>query len=463
MEDTQNQAGAAAAATVVDAPESQPQPAAPETPAAAPLFEPAAKSVFDLFGDGARRSAEPQPPAKAEALPEAQAEEKPAEASPDTPPAEPQTLEQIIAELRAQHPETPEVVLKRLADKEKYIQDLKAKQGEQSKQITELLARVTKKEEAQQSHQPAQTMTELERQALGVEKPAAAVPAATPPNVPAAQVPAQPAPAAAGPEQAAVTLPEYLRSPEAAYSELSLAMAQGDFSKAHQIEEEIFGLRMAAMAPKIQDLIRSEANRLIQESVGDVIPVVRESVAAQQAEQDREVAIAELEKSGETSIRKLFDPLSDGSVEVGGQRFLDNEANRIIAENPWINTIQVQHQDPRVAYRLTLINRYRAINQVARLKQAGAGQVPAQSQAAQSQAAPAAAAAPAATPIPVASGIPPEQAQALVQAGREQAQREEADRIRAAMNGGRVPPAADGKDDVGRLTARSGSWADMFR
>jgi hypothetical protein len=417
----------------------QQQPAQPE-----PLFQPAAKSVFDLFSDSPRKEAAPMAPA-APVAPEPEAQdpaaeaEQPAQAVPETE----QTIEEIIAELKQQHPETPEVVLKRMADKEAYIRTLKAKQDAQSKQITELMARVVKKEET-----PRPAVTELERQALGqTAQPAPAQPPPIQQPVPnPEQIQQQPAI-----QQPA--LPEYLRTPEMAYAELSSALAQGDFSHAHEVEEQMFGLRMAAMAPNIQAMIQAEARKIVQESVGDVLPAVRQSVEQQKAEFDKEVALSELERAGEGEIRKLLEPLSDTPIEVNGKRFADTEANRVIAENPWILNILVSHEDPRMAYRLTLINRYRAIGQMSRLKQGG-----------QSAPAPAAPAAPGAAASAPASGIPPEQAQALVQAGRDQAQREEQDRIRAAMNGGRLPAtAADGKDQIGRLTSRSGSWADMFR
>lgn len=414
-------------------------------PAPEPVFSPTKQtSVFDLFNPNRKPEEKPAPAAAPEPDPKT-AEEKPAAEPGAEAPTGPQSIEQILADLKAQHPETPDVVLKRLADKEYFIQELKAKQSEQSKQITELLARVTKKEEA-----PRQTLTELERQAMGLPADGAPVAQPVPAPVPApVPVPVpQPAPAAE-------PLPEYLRSPEAAYAEFANAVANGEFQRASQIEEQIFGIRMAQMAPQIQQMIQAEAQKIVEQSVGDVLPVVRQSVEAQQRENDREAAISELERSGETGIRDLFKPQGEADIEVGGQRFTDNLANRIVAENPWIRNIEVPHADPRTAQRLTLISRYRAISQIAKLRQAS------QPAAAQPAAAPSAQVADAAAAP--ASGIAPAQAQALVQAGREQAQREEQDRIRAAMNGGRVPPAADGQDQIVRLTQRQASWGSIFR
>jgi len=384
-------------------PEAQPQPT---------FLQEIGGSTADFFDEllqGPQPQAQPPQAAEPEPNPEPQPAEQ-TEAQPPQETAPPQaepTVEDLIEEFRHQHPEATEQVLKRMADKEVHIR-------KQSKQITELLARVTKKEEAAAAPAaPADSLTPFERTLREPPAPQPQ-PAVQPPAQPAAP---QPQPVAQPAAQPQPEMPEYLRTPEAAYNEFATAMAEGNFAKAHEVQQNIFQLQMRAFAPNIQQLVQSEAQRLVQEQLGDVIPVMRQQTAARQVEQNREFAIQQLEQGGVQDIRAMFKADSDQPLVVDGQEYDNSPINRAMAQYPWLTRITVPHQDPTTAQRLTLIERYRAAVQMARGSQPAVPTAQAQ-------------------PVPQPTGIPADQARQLMAAGADLARREQEDRARQAINSG---------------------------
>lgn len=155
-----------------------------------------------------------------------------------------------------------------------------------------------------------------------------------------------------------------------------------------------------------------------------------------------------LEKASE-AVLTITDPATG---QTG--RFMDTPANRVIAGNPWILTIQGSHPDPRINYQQTLALRYRATAQILATQGQAAPLAPAGQPA---QAAGQAAA-------PASPGMSPADAAAFVQLGVQQQKREEANRILQGMNGGVTPtgqPAGEG--DSGVFGPRPNSWSSMFR
>lgn len=408
---------------MVTAPDAQVVSATEPQPAPEPLFQPSAKSVFDLFSSDKKPE-----PAKVEAPPATPAGAAADLAKPPepTPPATEPTLESLMAEFRELYPEASDSIIKRFADKELHIK-------KQSGQISDLLKRVTEKP-AQRSPTPF----ELSLQPIATPPPAqpATQPAAVPTVAPAVPAPAEP------------MLPPYMASRETAYAALYEAVGNGDYPAVAEIQGNIDAMNAYTQRQEIEALAERKAKAAIQQQFGHILPTLQQQAAEQQANEILEFAVGELEARGVAGIREMFSPTDDTVIEADGGRWANTPMNRAMATYPILRQIQVQHPDRTTARKLTSIARYEL---AARLMAAATAPVP----TAQS---------PAPTTPVAATGITPEQAQALVQAGREQAQREEQDRIRAAMNGGRLPAgAADGKDQVGRLTARSGSWVDMFR
>jgi len=394
-------------------PEAQPQPT---------FLQELGGSTADFFNDlmqGPQAQAQPPQAAEPEPQPEAQPAQPPdAQPAQETAPpqAEP-TVEELIEEFRQQHPEATEQVLKRMADKEVHIR-------KQSKQITELLARVTKREEAAAAPAaPADNLTPFERSLRTTAQPA------QPPAQPQSQQPApqqQPAAQSAAQPQPQPEMPEYLRTPELAYNEFATAMAEGNFAKAHEVQQNIFQLQMRAFAPNIQQLVHTEAQRLMQEQLGDVIPVMRQQTVERQVEANREFAIQQLEQGGLQDIRTMFKPDSEQPLVVDGQEYDNTPMNRAMLQYPWLTNIVVTHENPAVAQRLTLIERYRAAGTLARAQQPATGQ-PAGAQ-----------------PQAQATGIPADQARQLMAAGAEQARREQEDRARQSINSGPGATALSG-------------------
>jgi hypothetical protein len=183
---------------------------------------------------------------------------------------------------------------------------------------------------------------------------------------------------------------------------------------------------MRAFAPNIQQLVHTEAQRLMQEQLGDVIPVMRQQTVERQVEANREFAIQQLEQGGLQDIRTMFKPDSEQPLVVDGQEYDNTPMNRAMLQYPWLTNIVVTHENPAVAQRLTLIERYRAAGTLARAQQPATGQpVGAQPQA-------------------QATGIPADQARQLMAAGAEQARREQEDRARQSINSGPGATALSG-------------------
>lgn len=383
-------------------PEAQPQPT---------FLQELGGSTVDFLNEimqGPAPQAQPPQSAELDAQTEAQPTEQPEAKQPqETAPqqAEP-TVEVLMEEFRQQHPEASETVIKRMADKELHIR-------KQSREITALLARVTRKEEpAAAPAAPADNLTPFER---SLRTPA------QPEQVPVQQLALQQQPVAQPAAEQHPEMPEYLRTPEAAYNEFANAMAEGNFARAHEVQQNIFQLQMRAFAPNIQQLVHTEAQRLVQEQLGDVIPAMRQQTAERQVEANREFAIQQLEQGGLQDIRTMFKADSDQPLVVDGQEYDNTPMNRAMLQYPWLTNIVVPHQNPAIAQRLTLIERYRAAGTLAKAQQP-AGQ-PAGAQQTQ------------------APGIPADQARQLMAAGAEQARREQEDRARQQMNSG---PGATG-------------------
>lgn len=390
----------------------------PTVPATAPAVAPAAApeqsfvqslgttaSLIDSILQGPVRPPEP-PAAPAVAEPPADPQVTPPAAIEVPPATEPEPdLEALMAEFRAQHPEATETVIKRLADKELHVR-------KQSKQITELLARVTKPAETA-PRQP--TAFELSLQA-----PAAAPAAVAPPvqpivQAPPAQLPVQTATAA----QQAPTLPAYMENPETAEAAYAEALGNGDYKLAGEIRQNIDSMLAYQRRTEIEALAEQKAQQIVQQQFGPLLPTLQQQAREAQANEALEFAVGELEARGVAGIREMFIPVDDSAIEADGKRWANTPMNQALTKYPFLRQIQVQHADPTTARRLTLIARYEAAAMMPRTAAPGPPVVPAE---------PVAPAAP--------TGIPADQVAALIQSGRTLAEREQADRVRLGLNAG---------------------------
>lgn len=385
-------------------------PTAPEIPFIQEIGGPTSTLFAELKHGPAVRPepaaapAAPEPPAtpQGEATPPSEAQ--PAVTAPE---AEP-TLEALIAQFKEQHPEASETVLKRMADKELHIK-------KQSRQITELLARVTAKPAEPPAQRPP-TPFELSLQPVATPPPAqpAAPPAAVPTVVLAA--PAEP------------TLPPYMASRETAYAALYEAVGNGDYAAVAEIQSNIDAMLAYGQRQEIEALAEQKAKAAIQQQFGHILPTLQQQAAEQQANEILEFAVGELEARGVAGIREMFSPTDDTVIEADGGRWANTPMNRAMATYPILRQIQVQHPDRTTARRLTSIARYEL---AARLMAA----VPAPVPTAQSS--------PPATPA-ATSGMTADQVQALIQSGRELAEREQLDRARYGINAGSGATSASG-------------------
>lgn len=313
-------------------------------------------------------------PASVEAQPEAQppdATEPPAEAPPaqEAPEEviateEDQALyDSIAAELRSQYPNAEPALLKRLIDDKFTVKQLLAVDEKKSKQITQLLKRVTKKES------PQRIVTDFER---------SLVPTATPPAPP--PPPVQPPVAQPAVIQQPPEIPDHLRWTSAEDVFNSEAAIWGEFhdesatpsqkaaaaKKLSEIKDVQIRLTLNTILPGIIKQAQDEARADLQAELGDVIPVMRQTAVQKQQEASHAFAVAELEKAGVEGIRELVTPVSATPLIYDGDQYDDTPLNRVMAAYPLVNKINVTHDaagkpyPPQTAERLTRIERYKA-------------------------------------------------------------------------------------------------------
>lgn len=339
-------------------------------------------------------------------------------------------LQQLIAEHAAKlkiDPNDPNFsgILKQLADKDLYIEQLKAgKPPEAPAQPT------------------ADYLTEYEKELFKEQDPSAEQPqqTATPPVQPGQT--AAPAPIPLG------DIGDTWKGPDDAYAALNQAWAaEGgpDLKRVNDIEVAMFTRRALEVVPQIlQRMPQQIAQRIVQQALGqnfmETLPEIQETFRSHRTQQDAEFAVAELKKNQNYSdLDKLYEKEGDGEIEVFGQTVPNTPLNRIIKANPWITEIQPRGdvKDPRAAARLGHMNRLRAVHQIFRAEQQAK------------------------------NAIDPKQAQVLVDAGRKVQERTNGERTRQALNAGSGATTAAGQqpahtDYVSSLTKSNRSvWSEL--
>lgn len=192
------------------------------------------------------------------------------------------------------------------------------------------------------------------------------------------------------------------KTPEDAYTDLNQAWSDGDKRKVAEIENAMFVRRFAEVVPQIQEYVQQRIQKALEEQLGDVVPEMRQTVQERRFEAARELAIEKLSSvPGFEGVAELDKEVDGDPIVFNGQEFRNTAMNRILAENPWILEIQVQHPDPVKALQATNLRRYQAAY---KLHQGGR----------------------------VSSG----QAKALVDAGKKIEARSKQDRTRQSLNGG---------------------------
>lgn len=290
-------------------------------------------------------------------------------------PEDQQLYDSIADEARRLYPTADPSMLKRWIDDKFMVKKLLAQDEKKSKQISQLLKRVTKKDH------PARVVTEFERSlAQATAEPPPAAPGS---GAAAAQgqntAAKQPAATSAAPGEQGV--PEHLRwqSPidfvvaeEQAWADYTNpeATPQQRFEAARRLDE-IRDYRAAMTVQRylqsinLDALVETKAQELIQAQLGDVIPAVRQTAAERAALANHEFAIAELTKAGVEGVTELMKPISQEPLIVDGKVYDNHPYNIVALRFPALQNIRVTHDaagrpyPPDVADRLTRIERYR--------------------------------------------------------------------------------------------------------
>lgn len=257
--------------------------------------------------------------------------------------------------------------------------------------------------------QPSDGLTEYERRVLGLQpqtQQPQQMPQAPQPVQPQVQQPVQP-------PTPGVTrygdIGDNWQTVDDAIKAEQLAWESGDPRKVAEVKNAVFLRQFDSQMGIIKRIAQAEARILLQQQLGDLIPSVRQSVETQRNESVKGFAIAELRKTpGFEDVDKMFQPTEGEKVQFGGQEYDNTPISQVLAENPEILDIRVQHPDPLEAQRLSAIRRLKAAAKIWHSKQAG---------------------------------INPTTAKQLVNAGAEMAARQAGEAARQSMNAG---PTATG-------------------
>lgn len=281
------------------------------------------------------------------------------------------------------------LTLKRLADKELFIQKLQAEKSVSTTQApkTEGDGLLTEFEKS------------LRQQESAADKPAGEAGETTETKT------------AAAPGPAADTfrygdIGDEWKGPEDSLKALNQAWAEENFDKVQQIEMARLRRNLdtefaPAIIKAVQKMLDDRLQAFEKQNLGDVLPEVRRGVEERRNAESRDFAIAELRKAGASDIDKLFDVEDGNPIQFDGKQFPNTPLNRIIAKFPQILQLRVQNADPATAARMTFIERYRMAYQLYK-----------------------------------SQGIPAETAKQLVEAGAKSKERQEADRTRHTLNAG---------------------------
>lgn len=297
--------------------------------------------------------------------------------------------------IKSQHPgvsfDTPEMakILNQLANKEAYIGAIKS--GE--------IAKETPYEEAAQS--APTKLEELQRELYGVDEPepVTAVPAAD-----------QPLPAANQPFKFN-DIGDKWKGPQEAFEEWNAAWAEGNLAKVAEIDNAKAARQFQAnfhhYMPMIEQLATRIADARITNSLGDVLPEIRNSHSQRQFSEDKEYSIKRI-KGTEIGpeVDAMLSKSADGELEFGGQTFEDTPFNRIAIENPWILEIEGKGKNVREKTRDAIQKQLLAAHSIYKTKN---------------------------QPQP---GIDPAKTQQILDAGKTMAARESADLARQGLNAG---------------------------
>lgn len=274
--------------------------------------------------------------------------------------------------------------LRRLAHKEMMIQKLQG-QGPANaagQPLTEFERSLI--EQSKQSKEPGQE----------AKPPEAAKPTAAPPETPLRYG----------------DIGDTWKSPEEAYQQWEEAFNKNDYARMDEIQRaQSVRWFDKDVLPKLGKLFDFRIQQMIgqfrDKELGSVLQPIKQTLEQRQVADDAEFALRQLESTeGFDSIRNLLKTEEGPDIEINGELFKNTPMNRIVADNPWIGNIRVDHADPSTARRLTMIERYRAAHSIQ------AKQKP--------------------------SGLAPEVASDLVKAGATMASRTPNDRVRQSLNAG---------------------------
>ncbi len=234
---------------------------------------------------------------------------------------------------------------------------------------------------------------------------------------------------------------------EDAYKALQEAYGNGDdqptdLSKVVAIEHEMFDRRFEARAlPAVEKAVE----RMLKERLAPMLPAIERLQQKEANERNYDFAVTELSKlKGFEDLPKLYEPVDGNKLHFGGKAWPNNPINQVYAKYPELLKIQVKHEDPEAAARLSNMERLRAV--VKHWREMSASKA--------------------------ANGktIPATAAKDLVKAGAEQQKREAANRTRQALNSGRGASGAGTKpkspDDEwfdGMNRSAGGTLSDLFK
>lgn len=141
---------------------------------------------------------------------------------------------------------------------------------------------------------------------------------------------------------------------------------ENDFSDVNKVDQALFSARLLSSTPYIQQI----AERVIQNTFGELMPDIEATVRSKRSDSAREWAINALSnEKGYEDIDGLFKEDGDGALVIDGQKYPNSPLNRILKDNPEIMDIHVTEHNGKFlseadSLRLTFMKRFRAVSKL---------------------------------------------------------------------------------------------------
>lgn len=159
------------------------------------------------------------------------------------------------------------------------------------------------------------------------------------------------------------------QSPNDAYRDLGTEWArinadieagrQADYSNLNRLENSLFARRMAGNMGMVAQIVQRYLEDFKQNELAPIVPQINDVVESRRVDMARQEVQAAIAKSkGGELFREMMTPEGKGYVTVDGERFPDAPFYRIVSEHPGIMKIQERTPDGKIDHKRTMHAQY---------------------------------------------------------------------------------------------------------